>query len=304
MQILQRTLRDEQSNRKVAEIHHQRASAATARTNRYLEGILQVNQDLVSARTGGGSSHTAPASTGPPAPTHAAKRQSNRHGRTKSTFSRIDLDRGEVVESNRPTCPVDVDVGSAVGGVLNIARAGGDPVPFLQALYERIGFSAIMQEDAMVEGSPFDFLPTSPQYQQTPRGHATLEGADRFSESGDSKEPFQPQGQDSMQGGVFFAGTGPSAGQFESTRGTSAEGRQDRNDGCPTGSGLWQGDGEAGYSFAHSPRARAISGVQQWPRVVRRLEDLAELLEREKSDVERWYKTVVDKVGPRSGLNY
>lgn len=295
VQVLQRTLREEQSNRDVAEIHRRRAKAATARTDRYLEGVLQVNQDLVSASTGGRPAHTATASTGPPTLSRAAKRQSNnRHYRTKSTPRRKELDRWEVVQSSRPTCAVDIDVGSAVGEMFNVARAGGDPVPSLQALYERIGFSAIMQEDALEEGGSTGFLPTSPRSHQSPRGRSALEGTYGSSESGDGEKSLRPRSQDSTWGDRVFAGSGT-----ESPRANSSSGPREGNDGRQAGSGLWRGDGEVGYSFAHSPQARAMSGAERWPKVVRRLEDLATQLERERLDVERWYKTVVHRVGPK-----
>lgn len=167
----------------------QQAKSATVRTNRYLDDILQVNQEVVSmassraAPDGRQPTHhathqvhqIATKSTGPSLTTASSgKRQyqsSRSYHRSKSkprqrnsgsTRKDREHQQKEVIsncsDNNSNSSSSEdsqaqpsyaggiIDVGSAVGETFQVARSGGDPVPSLQALYERIGFSAIVHD--------------------------------------------------------------------------------------------------------------------------------------------------------------
>lgn len=190
------------------------------------------------------------------------------------------------------------DVGPAVAEAFRVGRAGGDPIPTLQALYERIGFCALQEEYGP---GGITSLPTSPSRvrpsinlrEATRSGHYRRagEGSSSGAHSGFVQAAkFFPRGRDSGQ-------CSPEA--FVPARRTESRrsGRGSRGGG--RGTNVGNSAAKAGYSFARSPRAVPSSIAARSPEVVQRLEILAAQLERERSDVERWYKTMVHRVGYR-----
>lgn len=207
----------------------------------------------------------------------------------------------------RPTSPglrVDggnggFDVGPAVAEAFRVGRAGGDPIPTLQALYERIGFCALQEEYGSggvtsLPTSPSKVRPssTSPEATRSEHDRRVGEGSSNGHRSGFVQAAkFFPRGRDS---GLCSPEALSPARHTESRR--SARGSRGGGRRTSVGNSALKG----GYSFARSPRAVPTSVAERSPEVVRRLETLAEQLERERSDVERWYKTMVHRVGYRS----
>eukprot|EP00903_Cladosiphon_okamuranus_P005561 g5537.t1 len=179
-----------------------------------------------------------------------------------------------------------VDVGAAVGEAVMVGRAGGDPVPSLTALYERIGFCAIQVEDGDDEGL-HSSLPTSPSKAIADKSHEELgvqndgEVVNRRCRRGG----FFPDDSPRVMGSPTRWAAGRKL-DLGSSGPIDAEGEHGK------------GNGIKGYSFAHSPLAKVTSVAKRSPEVLKRLEALASQLERERADVEQWYKEVVHRASP------
>lgn len=289
MQTLQRTLREEQGARKLAESNHRRARNASARTNRYLDSILKVNQDLVTARTG--------TSTTPPFPSTAKRSTSTHETREPSRLRRRKTDRKQQLQGPIEHDAVHgFDISTAVEEALRVGRAGGDPALSLQALYERIGFSALQAGGG--DGG-FNSLPTSPSRARAVRTfeEASLEDEERFS---CTRWPRDIEDSFFSKNRVESSwNPDPTA----SARRTSIRGSPKRNSGRGRGSREGGSPEANGYSFAHSPTSKPTSVAERSPDVVRRLEDMASQLERDREDMNQWYKTVVHRVGSAGWIN-
>lgn len=284
MQKLQRTLDDERASRESAESKHHRAKNTTIRISRYLDSILSVNQELVAAGT--------PSSLAPTA-------------RQPVPRARGDLQRkpsirdGYFTPRQNPALEGDgIDIRAAVKEAFCVGRAGEDPVPSLTALYERIGFCAMQGKDGHHGGTPS--LPTSPS---RARVGNTVE-AHRFRDVHDGEDYGRQRTVEPTAVGGFFAEDDTETS--ESSRRQASGHHADDGGSRPTNGGKYHGTGNAfvgggvttkGYSFANSSLARPTSAAQRSPEVVKRLETLASQLERERSDVEQWYKDVVHRVG-------
>lgn len=283
--MLQRTLKDERTARKVVESNYLQARSNTIRTSRYLDSILKVNQELVAARTG------AP----PPSLLSEARRSALTCGTEKpKALRRKKGARGKHVTGGAVSG--GVDVGAAVAEAFRVGRAGGDPVLSLQALYERIGFCALQGEHGD-EGTLS--LPTSPS-----RGRG---GEDRKGNGFEYEEEngFQDEEDFPTDANGFFPRNDVDVIESPGTH-TNAR-RGDKGISGPEGGGGWDpgrgkesGATSKGYSFAHSPGARPVSAAERSPKTAKRLEALASQLERERADVEQWYKTVVNRVSGAS----
>lgn len=182
-----------------------------------------------------------------------------------------------------------VDVGAAVGEAVMVGRAGGDPVPSLTALYERIGFCAIQGEDGDDEG--MQSLPTSPS--RAVAGNAHKE----FGVKNDDEGMYRQRLGDRAGVDGFFPNDSPKV-LGSPTRWAAGRKLDIRRLGPSDGGGDHRkGNGIKGYSFAHSPLTKVTSVAERSPEVLKRLEALASQLERERADVEQWYKEVVHRVG-------
>lgn len=269
--MLKHTLKDERSSRKFVEAKHRRAQSTTTRMNRYLDSILQVNQELV-ATIQGNSKPLSP-------PTRLVKSSANR--------VKAPRDPQSSALRLRTTLLDEVDVGAAVVDAIMVGRAGGDPVPSLTALYERLGFCAIQGED---EDNVVPSLPTSPS-------RAAAGGAfhKAYSFEGDDEEKFRRRPEEPEIPGGYSQESGVEALAPSRQCATS----RNFDESC---AGLCDGErnGIKGYSFAHSPIARATSVAERSPKVLRRLEALESQLEREREAMEQWYKNVVHRVGAAS----
>lgn len=255
----------------MAENNNRRAQNTTARISRYLESILKVNQELVAAKAG--ASASAP----------SAARQSTT---AKGTGEASRLQRRKVTRKKRIS---GIKVGGAFGGVgvgaevaetLRVGEAGGNPVPSLRALYERIGFCALQGED---EDGGTTSLPTSPSRSRVKQ--ALVETGSHGERDGFSSTEHPG----SIEADSFF-----SKDPFESMWSPGKHATTQRSEGRRAGKESTAGANN--YSFAHSPSKKMVSVAERSPKVVRRLEALASQLEREKADVEQWYTTVVRRV--------
>lgn len=181
-----------------------------------------------------------------------------------------------------------VDVGAAVGNAVKVGRAGGDPVPSLTALYERIGFCAIQGEDGDDEG--IQSLPTSPSR----AGAGNRRKIDGVQNDG---EMYRQQHEDRAGVDGFFPSDNPRV--LGSPTRWPASRKLDLGSPRPSDGRGYQGKGTGtkSYSFAHSPLTNLTSIAERSPEVLRRLEALASQLERERADLEQWYKKVVHRVG-------
>ncbi|CAM9429850.1 unnamed protein product, partial [Ectocarpus fasciculatus] len=282
---LQRTLEDERASRQSAEFKHQRARSTTVRISRYLDSILNVNQELVAAGTPSSVTPTARQPV-PRAPGELQRKPSIRGSNATPRLS--------------PALEGDgIDIRAAVKEAFIVGRAGGDPVPSLTALYERLGFCAMQGEDGHHGGTPS--LPTSPS---RARVGNTVE-AHRFRDVHDGEENGGHSVVKPTVVGGFFAEDDTEV--LESSRRQASGHQLDDGGSRPANGGRHHGSGNAfvgggvttkGYSFANSPLARPTSAAERSPEVVKRLEALASQLERERSDVERWYKDVVHRASP------
>ena len=296
--MLQRTLKDERTARKVVETNYVQAQSNTSRTNRYLDSILKVNQELVATRTAGAS----------PPPPSQARRSAPACGPEKPKgLRRKKNTREKCVPGQRAgAAPEGVDVGAAVAEAFRVGRAGGDPVLSLQALYERIGFSALQEEHG--DAGTLS-LPTSPSRYTGGEGRKENgfhgeeeeeEEEDGFQEEAD----FHPSTKRAESAGAkgFFAGNNveamgsPVPHVRRGDKGMSEPG----GGGWDLGRGKGSNTAAQGYSFARSPRARPASAAERLPKTAIRLEALASQLEREKADVEQWYRTVVNRVSAKA----
>lgn len=278
--MLQNILKDERSSRKSVEVKHRRAQSTTTRMNRYLDSILQVNQELV-ATIPGNSKHLPP-------PTRLIKPSVKRSSTPRGP------EREEVNEHRssalrlRTTVLDEVDVGAAVVDAILVGRAGGDPIPSLTALYERLGFCAIQGED---EHNLVPSLPTSPSRAAVA---GTFPKANSFED--DDEETFRrrPEGPETPRGFLSRGGDEVLAASRQCATGRNFDKDRARlgDDG--------ERDGIKGYSFAHSPIARATSVAERSPKVLRRLEALESQLERERAAMEQLYKKMVHRVGTAS----
>lgn len=254
---------------------HRRAQTATIRTSRYLDSILKVNQQLVATTSGMPEpQQPSPAQLFKSRAPRATQREKE-HGHGPSA-RRV----GTVLEG--------VSVGAAVGEAVMVGRAGGNPVPSLTALYERIGFCAIQAGDSDDEG--MESLPTSPSRAVAGNTHkehrvqSDDEGIYRRRLGNPDADGFFPSDGAEELGSPARWATGRKL-DIGSSR--PSESRGDHG----------KGNGIKGYSFAHSPIARVTSVGERSPKVLKRLEALASQLERERADVEQWYKNVVHRVG-------
>lgn len=271
LQVLQQTLKGERASRKSAEAKHRRAQSATIRTSRYLDSVLKVNQELVATTSGMSEPQPSKAQLSRSrAPRAAWREEQNEHRHPAGRA-------GKMLEG--------VDVGAAVGEAVMVGRAGGDPVPSLTALYERIGFCAIQGEDGDDEG--MQSLPTSPN--RAGAGNAQNDDEGTYGRRLGDRAEFDgfPRDSPEVPGSPTPWATGR---QLD----VGSPGPDDTRGGQVTGNGI------KGYSFAHSPIARVTSVAEKSPKVLKRLEALASQLERERADVEQWYKDVVHRVGVAS----
>lgn len=282
------------------------AQAATARASHYLASLLQVNEVLVMTM----------GTNGRP-PTHASTVTTNGQSTTGMRVSRGQpsrLRQRRAAETRyksheRQNSTLDgVDIGSAVEEICRVARAGRDPIPSLQALYERLGFNTFKSEyaaEAVGGAAIARSLPTSPRGRLHRRN--SFECGNRSSGEHDGDTGSRPRSRPDFDGTPHAANTSRSSAEGPSgamrspgmRSGVSLQGGNKRagSRGQVQGETGYFGEAEcAQYSFAHFPRARALSVPKQCPTVVRRLEDLAVQLERERSDVERWYRAVVERV--------
>lgn len=199
----------------------------------------------------------------------------------------------------------EVDVGAAVADVCAVGRAGGDAVPYLTALYERIGFCAIQGEDGNDGGK--QNLPTSPT---RARVRQTL-GEHVLQEVGEKKTSMTRRSPTKRTGGFFEEG---GAGDWGSSK-RRASGRatmslkgyaRPSEDGkeYETGNEAVGGEATKGYSFANTPKARVTSVAERSPEVLTRLEALESQLEEERGNAEKWYKNVVNRVCATLALSH
>ena len=186
-------------------------------------------------------------------------------------------------------------MGAAVAETFRVGRAGGDPVLSLQALYERIGFCALQEEDG---DAGMLSLPTSPS--------AAMGGEGR-KENGFQAEEDGFQEEEDLFPSTKRTGSAVASGflprnNVEVMGSPVPHTNVDKGMSEPGGGGWDLGRGKGGstaaqgYSFAHSPGARPASAAERSPKTARRLEALASQLEREKADLEQWYRTVVNRV--------
>ncbi|CAN0304714.1 unnamed protein product [Ectocarpus sp. 12 AP-2014] len=282
---LQRTLNDERASRQSAESKHHRAKSTTIRISRYLDSILNVNQELVAAGTPSSLTPTARQ----PVPRALGELQRKRSIRDSCASPR----QNSALEGD------GIDIRAAVNEALGVGRTGGDPVPSLTALYERIGFSAIQGENRHHGGTPT--LPTSPRRARV--GNAAE--AYRFRDVHGEEDCGRQGLVEPTAVGGFFAEDDTEV--LESSRRQASGHQVDNGRSRPANGGKHHGTGNAfvggevttkGYSFAHSPLVRPTSAAERSPEVVKRLEALASQLESERSDVEQWYKDVVQRASP------
>ncbi|CAM9329480.1 unnamed protein product, partial [Scytosiphon promiscuus] len=287
---LQRTLKGERTSRKSAETRHRRAQSITIQTSRYLESILNVNQELVTATA---------AKHSPLIPT--MRQTASAHGMGSINEFQRKPNNGYFVPRVVPQVDRNgVDVGAAVADVLLVGRAGGDAVPCLSALYERIGFCAMQGGGGNDGGIPS--LPTSPS--QVRVNHTLDQNALQDIENKNTRKLHSNLTRGT--GGFFLEEDG--AGVRESPRrrlrdrgpitlkGDAIPGH-DRNK-YGTGNEVIGMEATRGYSFAHSPKARVASVAENSPDVLNRLEALALRLEEERGNAEKWYKDVVKRASP------
>lgn len=254
------------------------------RTSRYLDGILKVNQELVATRS----------LVSPPLPSDV-KRPNSAHTIRRSTRRR--RRRGKTHGSCNRSARVGeqtwmLDISSAVTEVLKATGRGRDPLPLLQALYERIGFGALLKENG--DGC-FESFPTSPSAAKVcePLNEANFSNQES-DVSTDEWCSASSQTRHRRQNNGAQAGSTPS--RHPVTRATGC--RAPEKDGSEVASGICT-SGKAvsqGYSFAHSPQTRSVSVAERSPNIVGRLEALASQLQVERMEVEQWYKKMVKGV--------
>lgn len=279
--MLHHTWKGERASRKSAETKHRRAQSTTIRTSRYLDSILSVNQELV-ATTAGTSASLAPPEKQITQSTHKTSVQGEQNvGRSSSSAQRV-TDR--VLEG--------VDVAAAVEEAFRVGRAGGDPVPSLTALYERIGFCAIQREDKNERGT--QSLPTSPSRSVAPKKNGFQNSDDEGLCPRRRQEPtgarrFFPRDGSEVFGSPRRWATGR---HLDRDKPGSGEDRGEHEPGNAGGGGTIKG-----YSFAHSPVAKVTSLAERSPEVLERLEALESQLEQERAGVEKQYRKIVRKVG-------
>ncbi|CAM9110579.1 unnamed protein product, partial [Ectocarpus sp. 4 AP-2014] len=286
LEKLQRTLDDERASRQSDEFKHHRAKNTTIQLSRYLDSILNVNQELVAAGTPSSLTPTARQSV-PRALGELQRKQSIRESyATPRQSSALEGD--------------GIDIRAAVNEAFCVGRTGGDPVPSLTALYERIGFSAIQGENRHHGGTPS--LPTSPRRARVGSNAAE---AYRFRDVRDGEDYGRQRLVEPTALGGFFAEDDTEV--LESSRRQASGHQVDDGGSRPAHGGKHHGTGTAfagggvttkGYSFANSPLVRPTSAAERSPEVVKRLEALASQLEKERSDVEQWYKDVVHRASP------
>lgn len=288
LQMLHHTLKDERASRKSAETKHRRAQRTTIRTSRYLDSILAVNQELVAT--------TAGISTPLASPERLSSQSTRRTRRAPSEpQGEPNVRRSASTQRVTDTVLEGVDVGAAVEEAFRVGRAGGDPAPSLTALYERIGFCAIQGEDENEGG--IQSLPTSPSRAGVGKTHK-----DRGFQNNDEELYHRRLGE--QTGAVRFSPRGGSE-VLGSPRRWATSRHLDRGGSGPsddsgdhaTGHGIVSSGAIKGYSFAHSPVARVTSVAERSPEVLKRLEALESQLERERADMEKWYKSIVHRVG-------
>lgn len=285
--MLHHTLKGERASRKSAETKQRRAQSATTQTSRYLDSILSVNQELVAT--------TAEAS----APEASPERLFTRSTRKTTRPPSKPQEKPNVARScSSPQRVTEgVDVAAAVEEAFRVGRAGGNPVPFLTALYERIGFCAMQSEDENERGTKS--LPTSPSRAAVGKTHKN----NGFQNS-DDEELCRGRREEPTGATRFFP-----RDEVPGSPRRWAQGRHlDRSESGPdedreqhgSGDGIVSGGGAIkGYSFAHSPVVKVASLAERSPEVLKRLEALESQLQQERADVEKWYKKIVRKVGSK-----
>lgn len=292
LQILHHTLKGERASRKSAETKHRRAQSISIRTSRYLDSILSVNQELVAT------------TAGTPPPVASPQRlftESTRKTRRGPSEPQEELHVGSSsssVQRVTDSAREGIDVGAAVEEAVRVGQAGGDPVPYLTALYERIGFCAIQGKDKSERGT--HSLPTSPS-----RAAVGITHENNGFQNSDDEELFRRGRKEPTSAGRFFPQD--SSEVLGSPRRWATGRHLDRGESGPSegrgehgsGNGIIASGGGAikGYSFAHSPVAKVSSLAERSPEVLERLEALESQLEQERAGVERWYKKIVRKVG-------
>lgn len=254
-----------------------------------MDSILSVNQELVKTTIGNTSPpdpptrHTASA-RGIATPSGLQRKPSN--DRVPRVWTKV--------EGN------GVDVGTAVAHACTVGRAGGDAVPYLTALYERIGFCAMQDENGNDGGA--QSLPTSPS--RASARHAldqhVLQGV------GDRKARSMHPNLANGAGGFFHEENGARVLGSQRRRGSDRTTISSKTDPRPSDGGRHHGTdndavgGEAtkAYSFASSPKVhvRTTSIAEKTPQILNRLEDLASQLEEERGNAEKRYKDVVTRV--------
>lgn len=288
-QKLQRTLGEERSARQLAETKHRRAENTTARTSRYLDSILQVNQELVATRTGLSTPQQSVARQCKS--WHGAGELSRLRPRKSANNERISE---QLIEEGMD----GLDIAAAVVEVLRTGQAGRDPVLYLQALYERVGFCALQERNGD-EG--MTSLPTSPS--RTTGGNIFEEGQCWTEGEGFSPNNIRANHPKPLEVKKIYrhdrVGAGRSPGCYANARHVEGQwSRAEYGEG-----GRWNNTAAKGYSFAHSPQTKPVSVAERSPQVVQRLETLESQLERERADVEQWYKTVLHRVGVQVTLS-
>lgn len=184
-----------------------------------------------------------------------------------------------------------VDVGAAVEEAVMVGRTGGDPVPTLTALYERIGFCAVQGEDGDDEG--MQSLPTSPK--RAVPGNTQREYGVQNRNNDEGMYRQRPGDRAGVDG--FFPNDSPKELRSPTRWATGRKVDVGKSEPSDDRGGHGKGNGIKGYSFAHSPLTKVTSVAERSPEVLKRLEALASQLERERADVEQWYKEVVHRVG-------
>lgn len=281
LQGLRRTLRRQGNARKALEFSCSRAQAETARVHRYVNSVLQVNENLVGSLQ---DEQVEKATETNALLVRARQTKASTRTRGKPRARRRNV-RHPDREENEWQC-ASIDTSAAVRQVLEAARAGGNPVRHLQALYERIGFCALKG------GGAYDavVLPTS-STNYKPRND------DMLGEEKEAKCSSRSTRTSTSAMCCRFEEGYPHRMPSSALRQHSKRRSEGVRDKGSRKACIRDGWVLPASSFAHSPPPRRMSGAEKWPQVAQRLEALAEKLEREKVEVERWYKTVVHNVG-------
>ena len=287
-------MKEEHSSRKAAERRCRQARDTSSRISRYLDNILRVNEELVMRTT----KRSIP-------PRSAGQRPTPRQGRGgQDKPERANGPKNSPLGRREGGILGELHLGAAVEDALRAGWARGDPVHFLEALYERIGFSVMQREG---EASGTHSLPTSPSRDRE-RDKGREKDRERMISQVEGEGPYNVKPVVSGGDNGFFlrecmdrnflAGAQP-ASQLKEIKRTVRD-----EDGVGNRIREGRSPGKPRYSFGRSPHRRAVSSAEGSPMMLRRLEDLVTQLERERVDVERGYKTVVQRVSITGGRHH